>query len=117
MLGEDGEEVAAAKPHSRHYGIEAIVGERGKTRRTKQYRILLEGYDGTTWEPMTNLDHADLKIKEWLRRTPEQQQKLMSATDVEIVSQIRGEDSEAAAVVAVEQQPVSAEEVEVLSQT
>ena len=90
--------------------IEAIVGERGKTRRTKQYRILWEGFDSTTWEPMANLDHADLKIKEWLKRTPEQQQRLMSATDAELVVEMRGEDSEAATVAAIEQQPVRGDE-------
>ena len=108
MMEDEGEEVAAAKPHSRQYGIEAIVGERGRTRRTKQYRILWESHDDTTWEPMANLDHADLKIKEWLKRTPEQQQRLMSATDAELVAEMKGGDSEAAAVVAIKRQFVGA---------
>ena len=108
MMEDEGEEVAAAKPHSRQYGIEAIVGERGRTRRTKQYRILWESYDDTTWEPMANLDHADLKIKEWLKRTPKQQQRLMSATDAELVAEMKGGDSEAAAVVAIKRQFVGA---------
>ena len=64
MMEEEGEEIAAAKPNSRQYEIEAIVGERGKTRRMKQYRILWENHNDTTWEPMANLDRADLKIKE-----------------------------------------------------
>ena len=104
LLEEEGEEVAAAKPHSKQYEIEAIVGERGKTRRTKQYRILWEGFDSSTWEPVANLDHANLKIKEWLKHTPGRQQELMSATDEEIITMMRSGDSEAAEIVAIQQQ-------------
>lgn len=35
MVDAEGEEIAAAKPHSKQYLVEAVVGERGKTRRTQ----------------------------------------------------------------------------------
>ena len=54
----DAEEIAEAKPHSKKYEVLMMVGERGQTRRTKQFRVQWKDYSVTTWELATNLDHC-----------------------------------------------------------
>ena len=50
---EDSIEMPNAKPHAKKYILKTIVGERGKTRRTKQFKILWSDAS-TTWEPASN---------------------------------------------------------------
>ena len=67
---EEAEELPEAKKHSKKFEVQAVVGEKGMTRRTKQYKVLWLGYDSTSWEPAANVDHcacAD-KVKEWFSR-------------------------------------------------
>ena len=63
---EEAAELPAAKPHAKQWAIRLIAGEKGKTRRTRQFKVLWE--DNTvTWEPLSNLDHAADVIKEWTK--------------------------------------------------
>ena len=81
---EDGEEMIAAKPHSKQYTVFRVVGERGKTRRSKQFRIQWKDYDKTTWEPALNLDHCKQAIRDWTLLNPEEQEKLLASNDQEL---------------------------------
>ena len=47
-----------------------IAGERGKTRRSKQYRILWED-KSVTWEPEADLHNAKEAIKAWTELSSE----------------------------------------------
>ena len=65
-------EMPSAKPHAKKCMLKTIVGQRGKTRRTKQFKILWSDAS-TTWEPAGNLDSAALAIKDRGRLQPEEQ--------------------------------------------
>lgn len=81
----DGEgEKAPAKPHAKSYAIRKIVGEKGNTRRSKQWKVLWEDDDTTSWEPAANLDYAPGKIKEWTELTAKQQHELMNMSNAQL---------------------------------
>ena len=60
------------------------MGERGKTRATKELRIKWLGHKQTTWELLSTLgaDCPDV-MREWTLRPTEAKQKLAEASDAE----------------------------------
>ena len=60
---EDSIGMPTTKPQAKKNVLKTIVGERGKTRRTKQFKILWSDAS-TTWELAGNLDSAALAIKD-----------------------------------------------------
>ena len=88
VTAEDAEELPEAKKYSKKFEVQAIVGEKGMTRRTKQYKVLWSGFDSTTWEPAANVDHCAEKIKEWFSMKPEEQHRLEMMSDEELVAEL-----------------------------
>ena len=96
----EAEELPEAKKYGKKFEVLAIVGEKGMTRRTKQFKVLWVGYKTTTWEPSANVDHCADRIKEWITLKPEEQHRLEEMTDEELVEEFEPEaaEEEAAAV-------------------
>ena len=95
-----------AKPHAKKYELRSIAGERGKTRRTKPYKVLWEDRT-TTWEPAADIDAAADAIKAWTKLSPDSQEMVMNMNDEELaerffrdvevgvpISHILGEDAD-----------------------
>jgi hypothetical protein len=94
---EQGEVLEVAKKSTRTYKVRTIVGERGKTRASKEYRVKWMGHDELTWEPGGNLDCPD-KITQWVQRTPAEQTALMEAEggvlEAMLVANVNHEESD-----------------------
>jgi hypothetical protein len=90
----EAEELPEAKKYGKKFEVRAIVGEKGMTRRTKQFKVLWVGYSTTTWEPSANVDHCADRIKEWITRKPEEQHRLEEMTDDELVEEFKPEAAE-----------------------
>jgi hypothetical protein len=80
-------ELPEAKPHAKGWEVCKIVGEKGMTRRSKQYKVLWQGYVTTSWEPSKNIDHCAEKVKEWVELKPERQHQLSQMTDVQLTEE------------------------------
>jgi len=70
---EDVVEAATAK--SKLYQVEAIVGERGRSRSSKHYLIKYQGYDDAWWQPAKNLNECGKVLKAWEMLTAAQQKE------------------------------------------
>ena len=53
-----------ATKSSPNYEVEEIVGERGKTRKTKHYLVKYAGYEDSWWQPVKNL-YCTAKVQAW----------------------------------------------------
>jgi len=71
-------------PHAKGWEVCKVVGEKGMTRRSKQYKILWQNHSTTTWEPKANVDHCSDKVKEWVELKPERQHQLSQMSDTEL---------------------------------
>ena len=80
---EDSIEMSNAKLHAKKYVLKIIVGERGKTSRTKLFKILWSDAS-TTWDPAGNLDNAALAIKDWGGMHTEEQTRIMEMSDEQL---------------------------------
>jgi len=89
QLQEQAGDGAATAPTDKRktWKVEAVVGERGKTRATKELRIKWLGHKQTTWELLSTLgaDCPDV-MREWALRPTEAKQKLAEASDTEVVA-------------------------------
>jgi hypothetical protein len=89
QLQEQAGDGAATAPKDKRktWKVEAVVGERGKTRATKELRIKWLGHKQTTWELLSTLgaDCPDV-MREWALRPTEAKQKLAEASDTEVVA-------------------------------
>ena len=84
MTQTEAQEIDEATPHAKQHEVVKIVGERGKTRRTKQFRVHWKQEDAITWEPATNLDHCKTAIRDWTMESPEEQEALTKANQEEL---------------------------------
>ena len=85
MSTEEAKELPATKPHARQWSLKCIAGEKGKTRRTKQFKVPWE--DNTvTWEPLGNLDHAAEVIKEWTQLSQSDKDKLQAMSPAQLLN-------------------------------
>ena len=101
---EEEVEIAPAKPHSKSWALKRIVGEKGTTRRAKQWRVWWE--DGTiTWEPGKNLKHADDAVKAWTLLSPHEQEAITDMTAEEL--QTAASEAEESAATAIDATVVS----------
>ncbi len=72
-----------AKKHSKKYDVERVVGEKGRTKRAKQFRIMWTDSEETSWEPLANLSCKE-RIKEWAALGPEEQRRIQGMSDTEL---------------------------------
>jgi hypothetical protein len=79
------------------WDVHRIVGEKGRTRRTRQYRIMWHPDDATytSWEPADNIG-APLKIQEWMQLTAMEQKELSERTDKQLYSAVTSSNTAAA---------------------
>jgi hypothetical protein len=82
---QEAAELEAAHKSAKVWDVHKIVGEKGRTRRTKQYRVMWHPEDAkfTTWEPADNLG-APLKIQEWMKLTSMEQAQLTEQSDQQL---------------------------------
>ena len=99
---DDAEAIVPTKPHSKKYKLKLLEGEKGKTRKTKQCRVLWDD-ESVTWEPLANLAQVATAVKEWTKLMEADRHKLtaMSAEELEAmhavaVPELAAEGSEAA---------------------
>ena len=53
-----------ASPSATNYEVEEIVGERGKSRRTKHFLVKYAGYEDAWWQPAKNL-YCTSRVQAW----------------------------------------------------
>ena len=86
------------KSHSKSWTLKRIVGEKGTTRRTKQWRVWWEN-NTITLEPGNNLEHAEDVVKAWILLSLHGQAVVTSMTAEELQATIdEAEDSPTIAV-------------------
>ena len=68
---DDAPAIATAKKKAKFWQLRMIAGERGKTRASKQYRILWDD-KSTSWEPEENLHDAKEALKAWTELSEEE---------------------------------------------
>jgi hypothetical protein len=82
--------IQGAKRHAKAWEVVKVVGERGSTRRTKQWKLVWD--DGTTsWEPTSNCNDCSKHIKDWTELGGKQQRILMDMEDAELKAYLDGE--------------------------
>ena len=59
------EEVAPAADKSELHEVEAILGERGRSRASKHYLVKYKGYSEAWWQPAKNLNECSRVLKAW----------------------------------------------------
>ena len=65
MQGVEEEDVMQeALKSSKNYEVHRIVGEKGKSRRSKHYLVEYKGCDKAWWQPVGNL-YCDKKVQDW----------------------------------------------------
>jgi hypothetical protein len=77
------ESPAEAKKHSKQFDVQRIVGEKGRTRRAKQFRVMWEDCVETSWEPLAHLKCVE-KIADWTALLPEEQRELQNMSDEDL---------------------------------
>ena len=83
LVLEDSIEMPSAKPHTKKHTLKTIVGERGTTKRTKQFKILWRD-ETTTWEPAGNPDSAAEAITDWGEMHTQEQTEIMGMSNAQL---------------------------------
>ena len=84
----------AARKNAKTWEVDRVVGERGATQRTKQWKLLWK--DGTTsCEPRENCNNCAAHVKEWTEINTKIQRAIMMMTDDEIKTHFEKEKGKA----------------------
>ena len=74
---DEAADMAPAKPRSKLWELRMTCGGRGKTRGSRQYRILRDD-KSVTWEPEKNLQDAKTALKAWTELSEVEKQTIKS---------------------------------------
>ena len=73
--------IPTASKSSNNYEVARIVGEKGRSRKSKHFLVEFKGYKQAWWQPVGNL-YCDKKVQEWNLLSAASQRKLTEEADV-----------------------------------